>query len=119
MIPRDITFFKLHKIIQAAFGWKDYHLFSFNVEDVSITLPDEEGFGEESDKNAKKEKIDSYFEKGVEFGYTYDFGDNWEHHIIVQKAFEGEEGHKYPVCLDGERHRPPEDVGGIPGYENF
>jgi hypothetical protein len=119
VVPSKIAFFKLHKIIQVAFGWQDYHLFGFDFENATISLPDEDGFAEVRDKNAKKEKIDAYLEKGVEFGYTYDYGDNWEHHIIVENVLEGEQGQKYPVCLDGERHRPPEDVGGIPGYENF
>ena len=97
----------------------DYHLFGFDFENVSFSLPDENSFNEEQSRNAKKEKIDIYFGKGVEFGYTYDFGDNWQHHIIVEEVVESEPNQKYPVCLGGERHRPLEDVGGVSGYEDF
>jgi len=48
--------------------------------------------------------------------YTYDFGDTWEHAITVEKIFQPESGHAYPVCVDGERHGPPEDCGGVPGF---
>ncbi|MEN8905417.1 MAG: plasmid pRiA4b ORF-3 family protein [Clostridiales bacterium] len=119
VIPSNITFYKLHKIIQAVFDWQDYHLFEFNIYNINLGLPDESGFGENPDKNAKREKIDSYFKKGVKFIYTYDFGDNWEHKISVEDILEGEEDKKYPVCIKGKRQRPPEDVGGTFGYEDF
>jgi Plasmid pRiA4b ORF-3-like protein len=53
------------------------------------------------------------------FTYLYDFGDNWEHVIVVEKSLPPGEGVRYPVCLAGARACPPEDVGGIPGYEGF
>ena len=51
-----------------------------------------------------------------EFHYHYDFGDNWEHTIVVEKIFNSEESQNYPSCLDGERACPPEDCGSIDGY---
>ena len=69
--------------------------------------------------NAKRVKIDEYMIVGTSFIYQYDFGDSWEHEIIIEKIAEAEEGVHYPFCLDGERHHPPEDVGGIGGYETF
>ncbi len=53
------------------------------------------------------------------FAYTYDFGDNWEHILEIEKSLPPEEGVRYPLCLAGARACPPEDVGGIPGSENF
>lgn len=52
--------------------------------------------------------------------YSYDYGDGWKH--IVE--FEGEhpklkQSRHYPICIAGKRACPPEDVGGIPGYENY
>jgi hypothetical protein len=55
----------------------------------------------------------------TEFGYVYDFGDNWEHRIIVKQTGNTETGAKYPLFLGGERRCPPEDCGGPPGYFDF
>jgi hypothetical protein len=51
--------------------------------------------------------------------YEYDFGDGWEHELLVERVFAPEPGVHYPVCLEGERNCPPEDVGGTGGYEDF
>jgi hypothetical protein len=51
--------------------------------------------------------------------YEYDFGDGWEHDLLVEKVLEPEPGATYPVCLKGRRACPPEDVGGIWGYAEF
>ena len=53
------------------------------------------------------------------FVYEYDFGDSWEHQIVVEKVLAPEAGVRYPVCLAGKRACPPEDVGGIWGYAEF
>ena len=121
IVPSNITFFKLHKIIQTTFAWQDYHLFAFELADCIVDIPDPEFAGMYAlpEKNAKRVKIDEYIIEGTSVIYQYDFGDNWEHEIIIEKITEAEEGVHYPVCIDGARHRPPEDVGGIGGYENF
>ncbi len=125
LVPEDITFNKLHKIIQAAFGWQDYHLYNFDFGDTVVCIPDPDYGPEElygpgvMELNAKKIKTGQFFTEHRKFTYTYDFGDNWIHDVEVEKALEAEKGKRYPICTGGERHRPPEDVGGIPGYENF
>jgi hypothetical protein len=53
------------------------------------------------------------------FTYTYDFGDDWEHEIVVEKIVAGDSGSERPLCLGGKRHRPPEDCGGPWGYREF
>src|SRR5712692_7688284 len=53
------------------------------------------------------------------FLYVYDFGDNWEHDVVVENIVSGNSGSEGPLCLGGKRHRPPEDYGGPPGYQNF
>ena len=55
----------------------------------------------------------------MQFRYNYDFGDNWVHILAVEKMLPAEEVVRYPICLAGVRACPPEDVGGLPGYENF
>jgi hypothetical protein len=51
--------------------------------------------------------------------YEYDFGDSWEHEVLVEKILPREQGKRYPVCLTGKRACPPEDCGGIWGYAEF
>lgn len=51
--------------------------------------------------------------------YEYDFGDSWEHEIAVEKIFKRDQARKQAVCLAGKRACPPEDVGGVWGYERF
>jgi hypothetical protein len=62
-------------------------------------------------------KIGSLVNKeGAEFHYVYDFGDNWEHILTIEKIFDDSNVQKMPVCLEGERACPPEDCGSIYGY---
>ena len=51
--------------------------------------------------------------------YVYDFGDNWEHTVKLEKILPRQEGIPYPKCTDGKRACPPEDCGGSWGYEDF
>jgi len=50
--------------------------------------------------------------EGRKFTYTYDFGDNLIHEVVVENVLEAEDKYSYHVCLDGERCRLHEDVGG-------
>jgi hypothetical protein len=52
-------------------------------------------------------------------GYTYDFGDNWEHTVTIEKTLDAEPTAKYPRCTAGKRACPPEDCGGPWGYGEF
>lgn len=120
IVPANITFYKLHKIMQAAFGWQDYHLFEFEFPGILVHVPDPEFmYDDVEEKNAKREKINKYFEEYSTFRYIYDMGDYWRHEVVIEKMMKPDADVKYPVCMDGERHRPPEDVGGIGGYEGF
>jgi len=115
------TFDKLHRIIQRVMGWENYHLFEFKFGKIRIILPDE-GYLEENELDPKKVKIEKYVNKEKQkFEYVYDFGDSWEHEIVVEKITEDkiEDADKYPKCIEGERACPPEDCGGTGGYERF
>lgn len=115
------TFDKLHKIVQKVMGWENYHLYEFKFGNIRIVPPDE-GYLEENELDPKKVQIWQYVDKEKQkFEYVYDFGDDWEHEIIVEKIFEDkiEEHDKYPFCLEGARACPKEDCGGVSGYERF
>ena len=108
---KDCTLAELHEIIQVAMGWEFSHLYSFEVD--GIDYGDLDMTGDELDmKDDRRAKL-SRLVRGekFKFRYTYDFGDNWEHEIVVEKILPPEEGKTYPVCVDGKRAGPPEDVG--------
>jgi hypothetical protein len=111
----------LHKIIQAAMGWLDYHLWEFTTDErrYGILIPDDPDWNRRIN-NATSTKLSTLLATGVtQFGYMYDFGDNWEHRIIVEDIKPAVAGEPYPSFLGGERRCPPEDCGGPPGYFEF
>ena len=57
--------------------------------------------------------------KGAQLTYVYDFGDDWQHRVIVEDVIDAKPGTDYPIFIDGARTAPPEDVGGVWGYEDF
>ena len=101
-------------------GWEDAHLHQFVIREKYYGIPDKDDIGVSETIDETRYKLsDVVPDKNSEFTYTYDFGDNWEHILEVEKTLPPEEGERYPLCLAGARACLPEDVGGIPGYENF
>lgn len=117
-VTSDTNLHKLHRILQAVMGWSDYHLHQFIVHGVYYGTPDPD-FGLEV-KNEKKVKLSQVVSsvKG-KFIYEYDFGDSWEHVILLEKILLPEAGVYYPICVKGKRACPPEDCGGIWEYYNL
>jgi PHD/YefM family antitoxin component YafN of YafNO toxin-antitoxin module len=126
-VPENYTFWDLHVAIQDAMGWLDYHLHEFSVTDprsqspAVIGVPDEDGrLKAYSTLTGWLTPIRDYFpEAGGAALYRYDFGDDWQHVIQLEKIEKRVEGTDYPVCLAGKRSGPPEDCGGIPGYREI
>jgi Plasmid pRiA4b ORF-3-like protein len=122
LVPADSTLARLHHVLQIAMGWQDYHLHEFEIEDRRFgpSDPDDAGMGFESPEDERKSRLSSVLGKpGAEALYTYDFGDGWEHDIVVEKVLPPETGMRYPACVDGKLHCPPEDCGGILGFHDF
>ena len=119
-VRSDITFANLHSILQRVMGWENAHLHQFIIRGELYGAPDR-GPGEpRKTKDERKHTLSELVAgTGGKFAYTYDFGDNWEHILEIEKTLPMEEGVRYPRCLAGARACPPEDVGGIPGYESF
>jgi Plasmid pRiA4b ORF-3-like protein len=107
-----------HRYVQAAMGWQDYHLFAFTIggKQYGIPHPDFEPKLYDARRYALARLFPSI---PVTFRYIYDFGDHWEHEIIVEGAEETAFRKQYPICVAGEGVCPPEDCGGPPGYEQF
>ena len=109
-------------MLQLLFGWLDYHLYEFEVEGRRFALLDEEDEPEPISEDAMSTTLhDLQLRKGSTLTYTYDFGDSWEHDIIVEKVRSGTKARAdlLPALLDGGRAGPPEDAGGTPGYERL
>lgn len=111
----------LHRLIQAAMGWQDYHLWEFAAGNKLYGVPDPEdaGWGRQVHRAAGTTLARLVADGVTAFDYTYDMGDNWEHRIVVERVEPAEPGVLYPRFLGGERRCPPEDCGSVPGYYEF
>ncbi len=119
-VKSDITLAKLHRVLQVVMGWTDMHLHQFTILEKHYGVPDEEDVGLTETKDEGKYKLhDLVRGEDSRFSYDYDFGDNWEHELLIEKVLPEEKGVRYPLCLDGARACPPEDVGGTLGYKHF
>jgi hypothetical protein len=119
IVPGSAKLVTLHAVILNSMGWEGGHMHEFFIgPDQYGTL--EREFGDDRDiLDDQKITIDRAVRGFKSFTYVYDYGDNWEHMIKVEKALIPEPGLKLPVCLAGENACPPENSGGPYGYEDF
>ncbi|QGN48428.1 plasmid pRiA4b ORF-3 family protein [Micromonospora sp. WMMD558] len=115
-VPADVTLARLHELIQVAFGWTDSHLHVFETRYGSFGRPDAE-LGHRAASRVSLEQVAPV--AGDKLRYTYDFGDNWEHDILVEKILGRDASVAYPRCVGGRRAAPPEDCGGVWGYADL
>lgn len=118
LVSSEITLFDLHKIIQIAMGWTNSHLHQFIIADEYYSIPSEEDWQPVIDERKYQLAVIAPTER-FKFIYEYDFGDSWEHEILVEKILTVDPKVEYPYCVKGQRACPPEDVGGVWGYEEF
>ena len=126
-VPETYSFWDLHVALQDAMGWLDYHLHVFRVarpgagEVEQIGIPDDDPFeGDKPTLPGWEIPITRHFSRpGTDVQYEYDFGDGWEHELTLEAILPRQAGQKYPLCVDGARACPPEDCGGVHGYENL
>jgi hypothetical protein len=114
----DCTLPVLHDVIQVVMGWENCHLYEFRVGDVRYSDPslceDWEGL------DGRRVKLSHLLKQGhQQFEYVYDLGDDWQHMVEIESAFQPEEGANFPACIEGVGNCPPEDVGGSSGYAKF
>lgn len=120
LVPSDTLLYNFHKIIQTTMGWTNSHLHQFVKGNVfySVKYPDDEMWSmNDIDYRKKKLRIRDLltFEK-EKIIYEYDFGDSWQHEIILEKILPPDNTKEYPICVSGKRNCPPEDCGGVWGY---
>ena len=118
-VPFDIRLDRLHLVIQAALGWTNSHLFEIRARDVGWSIPFP---GETADFiDARKARLNHVLEDlGTKtLKYIYDFGDDWEHTIKLERRAAAEPATVYPRLIEAKGRCPPEDVGGPWGYLEF
>jgi hypothetical protein len=115
-VSADTKLSKLHWVLQEVMGWTNSHLHQFKVGRTYYGEPmPEEDYDVEDERKLTLGQAAPGAKK--KFVYEYDFGDSWEHELLVEKVLEPEPGVKYPICVEGKRACPPEDCGGVWGYE--
>jgi len=112
-VPADISLARLHMVIQVAFGWDDGHLHVFETPYGSFGTADA-GLGHRAEAPVTLEQVAPAV--GGKLRYVYDFGDDWQHDIVVEKVLDRDPAAAYPRCTGGRRTAPPEDCGGVWGY---
>ena len=122
-MPRTFHLGELHQVVQAAFGWWDYHLHEFQIGGLSFSDPDLVKPEFEGDPRVYDESevqlLDFSRGDDINFVYVYDFGDDWHHLVEFEQLLVVEPAPRVARCVDGARARPPEDVGGAHGYTGF
>jgi hypothetical protein len=116
LVPADVSLARLHDVIQAAFGWQDSHMHVFETPYGDFGRADRE-LGHRAEAPVTLEQVAP--QAKAKIGYTYDFGDDWAHEIVVEKVLDRNPALTYPCCTGGRRAAPPEDCGGIWGYEEL
>jgi hypothetical protein len=121
LVPAEMTLEQLHRVLQAAIGWEDCHLHEFHIgkQRFGKSDPMERAFGGARTASERTAVLSTVLGRArAKAIYTYDFGDSWDHEIVVEKCL-AEAERDYPTCVAGERCGPPEDCGGLPGFYNL
>lgn len=113
-VAADIRLDRFHQVLGASMGWEDSHLHVFECKDKGYGHPDPEL---EIDDHRKVTLGDLLVTAGDQMGYEYDFGDSWRHVVVCEASAAGDDA--TPRCIDGAGRCPPEDVGGIRGYQDL
>ena len=113
LVAQDLRLSRLHDVIQVAMGWTDTHLHAFSTAHGDYGVPDPElDFGDE-----RKARLDQFLQAtGDRIRYAYDFGDYWEHDLVLEKVLAPDPAIRVPACMAGRGACPPEDCGGVYGF---
>jgi Plasmid pRiA4b ORF-3-like protein len=114
-VPSEITLDRLHLVVQEAFGWSGSHLWAFSTPGGEYGIADQDS----QHRSAAAKKLSDVALTGGRLQYLYDFGDGWAHDITVEDVAAAKPSVTYPRCTAGRRACPPEDCGGIGGYEHL
>ncbi|NJM99272.1 MAG: plasmid pRiA4b ORF-3 family protein [Phormidesmis sp. RL_2_1] len=120
-VRSDATLGHLHWVIQFAMGWTASHLHSFSIQGMEYSMARLDiGLDELDMRDGQSVKLSKVIRgEKFKFFYLYDFGDSWEHEVLVEKVLTAEKDTHYPVCIKAKRACPPEDCGGTWGYQTL
>jgi hypothetical protein len=119
LIPSDLSFADLHKLIQASMGWSGKHLHKF-IYRKQVYAPALDVRFEPDAKDYHNYDVGVAFKRAnSKIQYLYDFADNWMHEIVVEKTLPWRDDFNRPVCLSGKMKCPPENCGGVWGYSKL
>jgi hypothetical protein len=118
-VSGKIKVYRLAILILRAMGWDNSHLCEFEIDGKKYGYKDPDGYddGVLEFKSFVVSKV--LTDKIKNFEFVYDFGDDWRHEIVVEDVFPEVVGVKYPLCVDGERACPPDDIGGVYGFYDY
>lgn len=116
LIPSEYTLTQVHEALLTGMGWSGYHLYAFKIGRTSYLEIDDDWPDDSVDPASVR--LGDLVGPGDKFTFQYDFGDGWEHEVVVEDVLPAA-GRSRPVCLAGRRACPPEDVGGPWGYGDF
>lgn len=117
-IASDTSLQSFHHVLQRVMGWYDCHLHLFLKGRIQYGPPDPE-FGLERQSERRTMLHDVLRRSKDRLLYEYDFGDGWQHDIVLERVLEPDPAVRYPVCIAGKRACPPEDCGGVGGFYDF
>ena len=119
IVPASILLSDLHKVLQTAMGWENAHLHQFikGEKYYSLRHADDDFWDDHLNVDYTGKTVSDLLVKERDrIVYEYDFGDGWEHGILLEKVLDVDKGLALPVCLGGKMSCPPEDIGGVWGY---
>lgn len=117
LVPARIDLGRLHDVFQVAMGWTDSHLHAFTIGQARYGMHFDES--PEGELDEKKFTLGGAIGRQRRLRYEYDFGDDWQHQVVVEDTHTIPFALNFAVCLDGQRSCPPEDCGGVPGYASL
>jgi Plasmid pRiA4b ORF-3-like protein len=118
LVANQISLKRLHEIVQAVAGWENTHLHEFDIA--------EKRYGQPAPREVVPVENEALFRlhslplsRGTSFTYVYDFGDHWEVEVKVERVLPPDSRAPFAFVIEGARAFPPEDSGGVAGYEEF
>ncbi len=118
-VESGVTLDRLHHTLQTVMGWSDSHMHGFRVRQLSQPGSRPRWLSVES-ADEKTTRLSDLLRRARDWCvYDYDFGDGWEHQLLLEEILARVPSARYPAVRAGRGACPPEDVGGLPGYYHF
>ena len=114
LVPRDITLQNLHRTLQTVMGWTNSHLHQFVLRTQRFSDPRSRVGTKVANENGTR-LGELIWAAGASLLYEYDFGDGWQHELLLEEVLTGDESFQQ-ICVAGKRCCPPEDCGGPQGF---